>query len=44
MLDDNDQLQIVDFGVASMIEGNDDILNNTVGSRMFFAPELCSGG
>jgi serine/threonine protein kinase len=45
MIDDTDHLKIVDFGVASILDDElDDLFENTVGSRLFFAPELCEGG
>ncbi|MGE6051872.1 protein kinase domain-containing protein, partial [Klebsiella pneumoniae] len=35
--------KIGDFGVSSLFEGDDDRLNNTVGSAGFMAPEMCLG-
>jgi serine/threonine protein kinase len=42
MLDENDDLKIVDFGVASLMdEDYNDTIDTTAGSKIFFAPELC---
>jgi serine/threonine protein kinase len=40
MINHNDEAVLIDFGVSALCDGNDDELNNTQGSYMFFAPEL----
>ena len=44
MLDTNDNLVFVDFGYATCFKGEDDVVKNTVGSGLFFAPEVVRTG
>ena len=37
-------IQIADFGVSDMYEGDDDLLNKYVGSPAFQAPEVFNHG
>ena len=43
LIDSNDTLKIVDFGVAFMITDGSDESKMTLGSSLFLAPEICRG-
>ena len=43
LLDENDVLKIVDFGVAFMITDGSDESKMTLGSTFYLAPEVCKG-
>lgn len=36
-------LKVADFGVSTLFEGDDDMLQSTAGSAAFMAPEMCKG-
>lgn len=44
MLDKDDKAYLVDFGVSTLFEGDDDRLKGTAGSVRFFAPEIVRTG
>ena len=43
LLDENDCIKITDFGLSLFTENGNDIVKNTAGSQLFFAPEVLEG-
>eukprot|EP00826_Nyctotherus_ovalis_P035674 TRINITY_DN3081_c0_g1_i16.p2 TRINITY_DN3081_c0_g1~~TRINITY_DN3081_c0_g1_i16.p2 ORF type:complete len:222 (+),score=60.46 TRINITY_DN3081_c0_g1_i16:1098-1763(+) len=43
LVDKNDTLRIVDFGVSFMMNDGSDESNTTLGSAFYLAPEICKG-
>ena len=41
LLDENDNIKLVDFGVSFIMENGCDDLNSTAGSNYYFSPEAC---
>jgi serine/threonine protein kinase len=44
MLDKEDSLVLVDFGLAKRFESGDDVFKGTAGTVRFFAPEIVKTG
>ena len=44
MLDACDTAKLVDFGVCLVLDGGSDLIEDTQGSQLFFAPEMCGEG
>jgi serine/threonine protein kinase len=43
LIDENDRIKITDFGLSLFTKKGNDQVNNTAGSTLFFAPEVCEG-
>jgi serine/threonine protein kinase len=40
MITDEKQVKLVDFGVSLLMEDDNDAVTSTVGTKLYFAPEL----
>ena len=44
MLNTNNEIVLVDFGLSKIFHGEDDILKGTAGTMKFYAPEIVRVG
>jgi len=44
MLDKENRIVLVDFGLSKMFEGENDVLRGTAGTMKFYAPEIVRTG